>query len=176
MVKTCSMIAANQESWPHHHPHGEIHFQSLHKRPWLEDHMDQAFQKNRVRYRARHKRSATRPRWSLRRAAESSEVDGLAPRSIQKPTDDVWRSIGKHRCPILRSGPTEAEKQSQISRLRTFQKTHAAHSDEALKRVQQAAINNENIFEQLMEAVRYCSLGQISDALYEVGGQYRRNM
>jgi methylmalonyl-CoA mutase len=74
------------------------------------------------------------------------------------------------------SRSTEAEKQSQISRLRAFQKTHAAHSDEALKRVQQAAINNENIFEQLMEAVRYCSLGQISDALYEVGGQYRRNM
>ncbi len=74
------------------------------------------------------------------------------------------------------SRSTEAEKQSQISRLRAFQKTHAANSDEALKRVQQAAINNENIFEQLMEAVRYCSLGQISDALYEVGGQYRRNM
>ena len=71
---------------------------------------------------------------------------------------------------------TDEEKQSQISRLRAFQSQHQSYSSEALERVRQAAINNENIFEQLMYAVKYCSLGQISNALYEVGGQYRRNM
>jgi methylmalonyl-CoA mutase len=47
---------------------------------------------------------------------------------------------------------------------------------ESLKKVQLAAIQNKNIFEELMEAGKYCSLGQITDALFEVGGQYRRNM
>ena len=54
------------------------------------------------------------------------------------------------------------------------------HADElvaaALARLQQAAIDNANVFEQLMDAVRVCSLGQITNALFEVGGQYRRNM
>jgi methylmalonyl-CoA mutase len=45
-----------------------------------------------------------------------------------------------------------------------------------LKRLQEVAIKNENIFEELMETVKYCSLGQITNALYAVGGQYRRNM
>ncbi len=74
------------------------------------------------------------------------------------------------------SRSTEQEKQSQIKRLRSFHEKNRAHCDDALIRVKQAAVNNENIFTQLMVAVRYCSLGQISDALYEVGGQYRRNM
>ncbi|WP_423906856.1 fused isobutyryl-CoA mutase/GTPase IcmF [Candidatus Spongiihabitans sp.] len=74
------------------------------------------------------------------------------------------------------SRSTEQEKQSQIKRLRSFQQKNRAHCDDALTRVKHAAINNENIFTQLMVAVRHCSLGQISEALYEVGGQYRRNM
>ncbi|NKB62771.1 MAG: methylmalonyl-CoA mutase [Gammaproteobacteria bacterium] len=71
---------------------------------------------------------------------------------------------------------TEEEKQSQISRLRDFHQRHDDRSKIALDRVKKAAINHENIFAELMNAVRYCSLGEISDALYEVGGQYRRNM
>ncbi|MCP3866739.1 MAG: methylmalonyl-CoA mutase family protein [Gammaproteobacteria bacterium] len=71
---------------------------------------------------------------------------------------------------------TEEEKMSQIRRLREFQTTHEKHAQKALERVKQAAIRNENIFAELVEAVRYCSLGQISNTLYEVGGQYRRNM
>lgn len=74
------------------------------------------------------------------------------------------------------SRSTEQEKQSQIKRLRSFQHKNRTHCDAALTRVKQAAINNENVFTQLMYAVRHCSLGQIVDALYEVGGQYRRNM
>ncbi len=71
---------------------------------------------------------------------------------------------------------TEEEKQSQLQRLRDF---HARHADQApamLKRLQQAVIENRNVFEVLMDAVQVCSLGQITTALFEVGGQYRRNM
>ncbi len=71
---------------------------------------------------------------------------------------------------------SEEEKLSQIKRLRKFQKTHADTSDDALERVRQAAINNENIFAELVNVVRHCSLGEITNALFEVGGQYRRNM
>jgi len=71
---------------------------------------------------------------------------------------------------------TDDEKKSQISRLNEFRKRNQNQSADALERIKTAAINNENIFAELVDAVRYCSLGQISDALYEVGGQYRRNM
>jgi methylmalonyl-CoA mutase len=71
---------------------------------------------------------------------------------------------------------TEAEKQSQIKRLADFQHRHAAAAPTALKRLQQVALNGDNIFAELMETVRVCSLGQITQALYEVGGRYRRGM
>lgn len=71
---------------------------------------------------------------------------------------------------------TEEEKQSQLKRLEDFHRRHAAESPAMLKRLQQAVIENLNVFEVLMEAVRVCSLGQITNALFEVGGQYRRNM
>lgn len=71
---------------------------------------------------------------------------------------------------------TETEKENQIG---TLQNLHKREKDEAktqLKELQQVAINNGNIFEKLMEVVKYCSLGQITEALFQVGGQYRRNM
>ncbi|TVR56901.1 MAG: methylmalonyl-CoA mutase, partial [Candidatus Competibacteraceae bacterium] len=68
---------------------------------------------------------------------------------------------------------TEEEKQSQLRRLREFQERNRPDSDRMLERLKQAAINNENLFAVLVEAVRYCSLGQITNALFEVGGQYR---
>jgi methylmalonyl-CoA mutase len=71
---------------------------------------------------------------------------------------------------------TEDEKQFQIAALEAFQKRNADKSSILLKQLQQTAIAGENIFEMLMEVCKYCSLGQISHALYEVGGQYRRNM
>ena len=71
---------------------------------------------------------------------------------------------------------TEAEKQSQISRLGEFQSRHSEQSADALQRLRAAAINDENVFTELMHAVRHCSLGQITDTFFEVGGQYRRNM
>jgi len=71
---------------------------------------------------------------------------------------------------------TEEEKQSQLTRLADFQARHAGQAPAMLKRLQQAVIDNGNVFEVLMDAVRVCSLGQITAALFEVGGQYRRSM
>jgi methylmalonyl-CoA mutase len=75
---------------------------------------------------------------------------------------------------IIRS--TTEEKEQQIANLNSFWKRSAAKSDEALNKLKQVAIHNGNLFAELMETVKYCSLGQITHALYEVGGQYRRNM
>jgi len=71
---------------------------------------------------------------------------------------------------------TEAEKQSQITRLRDFQERHAAECGPMLQRIKDTASAGGNVFEVLMDAVRVCSLGQISNALFEAGGQYRRNL
>ncbi|MDO9259840.1 MAG: methylmalonyl-CoA mutase family protein [Polaromonas sp.] len=71
---------------------------------------------------------------------------------------------------------TDEEKQSQLARLQDFHQRHAKEAPAMLKRLQQAVIANDNVFEVLMDAVRVCSLGQITHALFEVGGQYRRNM
>jgi isobutyryl-CoA mutase len=71
---------------------------------------------------------------------------------------------------------TEEEKQNQLKRLQDFQTRNATEAPAMLKRLQQAVIANGNVFDVLMEAVRVCSLGQITMALFEVGGQYRRNM
>ena len=71
---------------------------------------------------------------------------------------------------------TEEEKQYQIDMLYNLQATSAVKVSEQLNAIQDAAINNQNIFERLMEATKVCSLGQITSALFQVGGQYRRNM
>ncbi|MDY0988755.1 methylmalonyl-CoA mutase family protein [Flavobacterium sp. CFBP9031] len=71
---------------------------------------------------------------------------------------------------------TEEEKQYQITMLDNLHKFHEEKVNEHLNTLQQAAIKNENLFDHLMEATKVCSLGQITSALFEVGGQYRRNM
>jgi methylmalonyl-CoA mutase len=71
---------------------------------------------------------------------------------------------------------TEEEKQSQLARLQDFQARHAQQAPAQLQRLKRAVIDNSNVFGVLMDAVRVCSLGQITSALFEVGGQYRRNM
>jgi methylmalonyl-CoA mutase len=75
---------------------------------------------------------------------------------------------------VIRS--TTEEKEQQISNVHAFQEHHASTADLALKNLKQTAIADGNIFEALMEAAKVCSLGQMSNALYQVGGQYRRNM
>jgi methylmalonyl-CoA mutase len=71
---------------------------------------------------------------------------------------------------------SDDEKQSQLRRLADFHARHVAEAPDALARLRQAALADQNLFGVLMDAVRSCSLGQITGALYEVGGQYRRNM
>ncbi len=75
---------------------------------------------------------------------------------------------------LIRS--TEEEKQQQIDSLEAFKKRNASTNAEYIERLQKTARDNGNLFEELMETVKHCSLGQISHGLYEVGGQYRRNM
>ena len=75
---------------------------------------------------------------------------------------------------VIRS--TTEEKEQQINTVEAFKKRNEPVAQAKLKQLQQVAINNGNLFEELMETVKYCSLGQITNALYEVGGKYRRNM
>jgi methylmalonyl-CoA mutase len=75
---------------------------------------------------------------------------------------------------VIRS--TTEEKDQQLKNVKAFQELHKDKSAEMLKKLQHVAITNGNLFAELMETVKYCSLGQITHALYEVGGQYRRNM
>lgn len=75
---------------------------------------------------------------------------------------------------VIRSN--EAEKERQIQNLEALQKVNKSASKKELTALQQAALANENVFERLMEASKTCSLGQITDALFKVGGQYRRSM
>jgi methylmalonyl-CoA mutase len=75
---------------------------------------------------------------------------------------------------LIRS--SEDEKQSQLKRLRAFHEKNSSRSKAMLERLQAAVVRNENVFEVLMDAVRVCSLGQITHALFDVGGQYRRSM
>ena len=96
------------------------------------------------------------------------------------PIIGVNTFLGKDGSPTVRPGEvirsTEEEKEAQIEFLHNFQKANEDKSEAALKTLQHAAINQENLFEVMMDAVKYCSLGQITNALFEVGGKYRRNM
>jgi methylmalonyl-CoA mutase len=71
---------------------------------------------------------------------------------------------------------TEEEKNVQIDKLARFHQANTERAPKALEHVRQTALKGENVFGSLMEAAKCCSLGQISRTLYEVGGQYRRNM
>jgi len=96
------------------------------------------------------------------------------------PIVGVNTFLNKNGSPTIVPGEiiraTEEEKQYQIDALKKFQDRNADQSVDLLKQLQKSAIKGENIFEQLIEVCKVCSLGQISKALYEVGGQYRRNM
>jgi len=71
---------------------------------------------------------------------------------------------------------TTEEKEYQIKMLNHLQEAYADRQEKLLRDLQLAAINNRNMFEELLEVCKYCSLGQITNSLFEVGGQYRRNM
>ncbi|TDG36299.1 methylmalonyl-CoA mutase [Pedobacter changchengzhani] len=96
------------------------------------------------------------------------------------PIVGVNMFLNKNGSPTIIPGEviraTEEEKQYQIAALEKFKTRNEDKARDLLKNLQKSAVAGENIFEQLMEVCKVCSLGQISNALYEVGGQYRRNM
>ncbi|RYZ16281.1 MAG: methylmalonyl-CoA mutase, partial [Chitinophagaceae bacterium] len=96
------------------------------------------------------------------------------------PLIGVNTFLGKNGSPTVLPGEvirsTKEEKEQQIQNVQAFWKRNEEKSAEALKRLQEVAMRNGNLFAELMETVKCCSLGQITHALYEVGGQYRRNM
>lgn len=98
----------------------------------------------------------------------------------QFPIIGVNTFLNKNGSPTVTPGEviraTSEEKEYQITMLANLHKAHAHRSAEALRRIQEAALENRNMFEELMEATKVCSLGQITSSLFEVGGQYRRNM
>ncbi|MFM2275327.1 MAG: hypothetical protein RL211_1199, partial [Pseudomonadota bacterium] len=100
----------------------------------------------------------------------TGELPIIGVNTFRNPKGDVVQD----KLELARS--TDEEKQNQLKRLNDFHTLHAAESPAMLKHLQQAVIANANVFEVLMDAVRVCSLGQITNALFEVGGQYRRNM
>jgi methylmalonyl-CoA mutase len=106
---------------------------------------------------------------------ETKKHDGSLPivgvNTFLSKTDGLEEHKGTE---LIRS--TDGEKQDQVQAVRAFQARNVAAAPEALKRLQATAARGGNVFEALMESVKVCSLGQISHALYEVGGQYRRNM
>jgi len=102
----------------------------------------------------------------------SYEIVGV--NTFRNPSVDKSAEPIPQKLELIRS--TEAEKQSQLKRLREFQARNREACAPALERLKQAVIRDENVFAVLMDAVRVCSLGQITHALFEVGGQYRRSM
>lgn len=90
------------------------------------------------------------------------------------PDEDMHSEEEDHEIDLIRS--TKKEKEQQIDSLNAFWNRHEDEAGQALDRLKEKARNNENLFEELLETVKVASLGQISNALYEVGGQYRRNM
>ena len=102
--------------------------------------------------------------------SHSGELPIIGVNTFRNPhVDEGTQSIA-----LARS--TQEEKQSQLSRLQDFHRRHSPSAPEMLKDLQAAVLDNRNVFEMLMRAVRVCSLGQITQALFQVGGEYRRSM
>ena len=102
----------------------------------------------------------------------TGELPIIGVNTFRDPDAD-WEQLSEY---IELSRATEGEKKSQLNRLGAFKKRNKKEADNALRRLQSVALSGENIFEELMETVKVCTLGQITQALYDVGGKYRRNM
>ena len=97
------------------------------------------------------------------------------PADIQQLRSNDWRN--EFAAGDFRRGQDDAAAgRSQLERLNDFHQRHADDASAALDALRKTVIHGGNVFDALMHTVRYCSLGQITDALFAVGGQYRRNM
>ena len=104
----------------------------------------------------------------------SGELPIIGVNTYRPPDDGAGGEAGE--APVALQRSSDAEKDGQIRRLGEFQARHADEAPAMLTRLKATAISGGNLFAALVEAVRVCSLGQITDALFEVGGKYRRNM
>ncbi len=105
---------------------------------------------------------------------DSGEMPIIGVNTFLDPDDDDMWSDDMVALELARA--TEEEKASQLTRLADFVEKNSSQSDQALADLQKVALSGGNVFGALMETVRHCSLGQITRALYDVGGAYRRNM
>ncbi|HEY9564670.1 MAG TPA: methylmalonyl-CoA mutase family protein, partial [Nocardioides sp.] len=85
-------------------------------------------------------------------------------------------SEGEEEHTVELARATESEKKSQLERVHSFQAEHRTEAEQAIAKLKEAAINGDNVFAVLMDAARVCSLQQVTEAFFEVGGQYRRNV
>lgn len=96
------------------------------------------------------------------------------------PIVGVNTFLSKEGSPTLVPGEviraTQEEKQQQLANLDALHAMSSGAATDALRKVQEAAVSGENMFDVLMEACKWCSLGQLTEAMFEVGGAYRRNM
>jgi methylmalonyl-CoA mutase len=102
----------------------------------------------------------------------SGELPIIGVNTFVNPNEEMREAAGT----LQLARATDAEKRQQVARLQAFHVRHQDDAPPALARLKHAALGGDNIFSELMETVRCCSLGQITQALFEVGGQYRRNM
>jgi methylmalonyl-CoA mutase len=124
--------------------------------------MERGYQRSRIQDESLH----------YEQLKHSGELPLVGVNMFLNPNADETDAISK----LELARATEAEKQSQLDRRAAFVAQNNDKSPEALARLKQVALAGENIFAELMETVRCCTLGQITGALYEVGGKYRRNM
>ena len=137
-----------------------MEFERINDRGGVLGAMESMYQRGKIQSESLHyerlKHSGDLPVIGVNTFQAAGDEAALAPKALMRSSDD--------------------EKQHQLRHLRAFQRQHADRAPEALARLQEAARAGENVFAELMETVTVCSLGQITSALFEVGGQYRRNM
>jgi isobutyryl-CoA mutase len=114
-------------------------------------------------------------RYEQRKHDGSLPIIGVNAFLVPQPSDDVDHAGGDAPVLALARG-TDEEKQSQLARLEDFHERHRAEAETALATLRSAASGGQNVFAVLLEASRVCSLGQITDAFFEIGGAYRRNI
>jgi methylmalonyl-CoA mutase len=139
-----------------------VEFERLAERGGVLGAMESGYQRGRIQDESM--------RYEQRKHDGSLPIIGVNTFVATQPAD------GAGRAPLQLARGTEEERQSQLRRLADFHARHAAEAPAALERLKAVVTSGGNVFAELMETVRVCSLGQITEAFFEVGGRYRRNM
>lgn len=137
-----------------------LEFERINSRGGVLGAMERMYQRNKIQEESLYYESLK----------HSSELPIIGVNTFLSKTGSATQIPGE----VIRS--TKEEKEQQIQNLMNFKQRNAAFKEASLKRLKQTALDNGNLFGELMETVKYCTIGEITNALYEVGGQYRRNM